>query len=75
MMKVVKVVKDIILVLFLGLTLAFTGFANEVDLSQGGKGRETPKEKKKDQSKDKDRGKRDDDRKDRDKKDKRKKND
>jgi hypothetical protein len=68
-----KVIKDIVLVLFLGLTLAFTGFANEVDLLQRGKGRETPKEKKKDQPKDKDRDKRDDDRKD--KKDKRKKND
>jgi hypothetical protein len=55
-----SVIKKIVLVLFLGLTLAFTGFAGDID-SQGGKRKETPKEKRKDQPKDdKDRGKRDD---------------
>jgi hypothetical protein len=57
-----KVTKQIILTLFLCLTLAFTGFAAEVDRSQGGKKRETPKEKRKDDDKRDRGGKRDDDR-------------
>ena len=67
-----KLIKQIALILFLGLTLTFSGFAGDID-SQGSKRRETPKEKRKDQPKDDkgDRGKRDNDR-GRDKKDKRK---
>jgi len=67
-----KVIKKIVLILFLGLTMTFTGFAGEVDLLQDSKKRETPKERRKDQPKDDkgDRGgKRDSGR---DKKDKRK---
>jgi len=67
-----KVIKKIVLILFLGLTMTFTGFAGEVDPLQDGKKRETPKERRKDQPKD-DRGDRDGKRDSgKDKKDKRK---
>ncbi|MCI0661343.1 MAG: hypothetical protein L0220_09745 [Acidobacteria bacterium] len=72
-----KIIKQSVLILFLGLTLTFSGFAGDVDLSQGGKKRETPKEKRKESKDDKgdrDRGKRDGDR-DKDKKGKRKNDD
>jgi len=64
-----KVLKKIVLILFLGLTLTFTGFAGDVDRSDGGKKRETPKEKRKEDKGDRG-GKRDD--RGKDKKDKRK---
>jgi hypothetical protein len=76
-----KIIKKIVLVLFLGLTLTFSGFAADAGLSQGDKRRETPKakEKRKDQPKDNkgdrdkgDRDKGDRDRGSKDKKDKRK---
>jgi len=71
-----KIIKKIVLVLFLGLTLTFSGFATGANLSQGDKRRETPKakEKRKDQPKDNkgDRDKGDRDRGGKDKKDKRK---
>ena len=73
-----KIIKKIVLVLFLGLTLTFSGFATGAYPSQGDKRRETPKakEKRKDQPKDnkgdRDKGDRDRDRGGKDKKDKRK---
>ena len=71
-----KIIKKIVLVLFLGLTLTFSGFATGTNPSQGDKRRETPKakEKRKDQPKDNkgDRDKGDRDRGGKDKKDKRK---
>jgi hypothetical protein len=69
-----KMMKQLLLVLFFGLTLTFNGVAQGQDFSQDRKPRERQKERDKSDKKDKDRR---DDRRgdDKDKKDKRKKPD